>query len=89
MLDGLARAKLGKEAQTLFEKMKDRFPPDLRTYSILLAGWCKVKNLLEAGKVWNEIVDKGLKPDIVAHNTYYKGYVWVKGDLRQSSCLSL
>lgn len=73
LLDGLARAKLGKEAQALFEKMKDRFPPDLRTYSILLAGWCKVKNLLEAGKVWNEMVDKGLKPDIVAHNTMLEG----------------
>ncbi|KAJ8620262.1 hypothetical protein MRB53_028791 [Persea americana] len=86
LLDGLARAKLGKEAQTLFEKMKDRFPPDLRTYSILLAGWCKVKNLLEAGKVWNEIVDKGLKPDIVAHNTMLEGLCMGK---RRSEAIKL
>ncbi|XXG80168.1 hypothetical protein AAC387_Pa09g1098 [Persea americana] len=86
LLDGLARAKLGKEAQTLFEKMKDRFPPDLRTYSILLAGWCKVKNLLEAGKVWNEIVDKGLKPDIVSHNTMLEGLCMGK---RRSEAIKL
>ncbi|XP_077216972.1 uncharacterized protein LOC143851405 [Tasmannia lanceolata] len=73
LLDALARAKLGKEAQALFEKMKDRFPPDLRTYSILLTGWCKVKNLMEAGKVWNAMIDNGLKPDIVAHNTMLEG----------------
>ncbi|XXG53990.1 hypothetical protein AAC387_Pa03g1984 [Persea americana] len=73
LLDGLARAQLGKEAQALFEKMKDQFPPDLLISSILLAGWCKVKNLLEAGKVWNEIVDKGLIPDIVAHNIMLEG----------------
>ncbi|XP_058083023.1 pentatricopeptide repeat-containing protein At3g62470, mitochondrial-like [Magnolia sinica] len=73
LLDALARVKLGKEAQALFEKLKDQFSPDLRTYSILLAGWCKVKNLMEAGKVWNEMIDKGLKPDIVAHNTMLEG----------------
>ncbi|XP_010258534.1 PREDICTED: pentatricopeptide repeat-containing protein At3g62470, mitochondrial-like [Nelumbo nucifera] len=73
LLDALGRAKLGKEAQALFEKLKDRFPPNLQTYSVLLAGWCKVKNLMEAGKVWNEMIDKGLKPDIVAHNIMLEG----------------
>ncbi|KAF9618211.1 hypothetical protein IFM89_000680 [Coptis chinensis] len=73
LLDALGRAKLGKEAQALFEKLKDRFPPDMRTYSVLLAGWCKVKNLMEAGRVWNEMIDKGLKPDIVAHHIMLEG----------------
>ncbi|KAF5190290.1 Pentatricopeptide repeat-containing protein [Thalictrum thalictroides] len=73
LLDALGRAKLGKEAYALFEKLKDRFPPDLRTYTVLLAGWCKVKNLMEAGRVWNEMIDKGLKPDLVAYNTMLEG----------------
>ncbi|KAF3780460.1 Pentatricopeptide repeat-containing protein [Nymphaea thermarum] len=73
LLDALGRAKLAKEAQSLCERMKDKFPPDLKTYSVLLSGWCKVKNLVEAGKIWNEMVDKGLKPDIVAHNTMLEG----------------
>uniref|UniRef100_A0A7N0VHD7 Pentatricopeptide repeat-containing protein n=1 Tax=Kalanchoe fedtschenkoi TaxID=63787 RepID=A0A7N0VHD7_KALFE len=73
LLDNLGRAKLGKEANALFEKLKDSFTPDMRTYTALLCGWCKIKNLLEAGRVWNEMVDKGFKPDLVAHHTMLEG----------------
>ncbi|KAJ0978602.1 hypothetical protein J5N97_014076 [Dioscorea zingiberensis] len=40
----------GKEANTLFTKMKDQYPPNLLTYTVLLFGWCKLKNLVEAGR---------------------------------------
>ncbi|CAN4108573.1 unnamed protein product [Withania somnifera] len=73
LLDALGRAKLGKEAQLLFEKLEHRFTPNLQTYTVLLNGWCRVKNLMDAGKVWNEMIDKGFKPDIVAHNTMLEG----------------
>ncbi|KAJ4727796.1 Pentatricopeptide repeat-containing protein [Melia azedarach] len=73
LLDNLGRAKLGKEAQVLFEKLKDRFTPNLMTYTVLLNGWCKVKNLMEAGRVWNDMIDKGFKPDIVVHNIMVEG----------------
>ncbi|KAL7228063.1 hypothetical protein ACSBR1_022856 [Camellia fascicularis] len=73
LLDSLGRAKLGKEAQLLFESLKERFTPNLRTYTVLLNGWCRVKNLMEAGKVWNDMTDKGFKPDIVAHHTMLEG----------------
>ncbi|OWM80063.1 hypothetical protein CDL15_Pgr010041 [Punica granatum] len=73
LLDALGRAKLGKEANALFAKLKERFTPDLRTYTVLLNGWCRVKNLLEAGRVWNEMIDKGFKPDIIAHNVMLEG----------------
>lgn len=73
LLDSLGKAKLGKEAEALFEKLKNRFTPNLTTYVILLNGWCRVKNLMEAGRVWNDMVDKGFKPDIVAHNTMLQG----------------
>ncbi|GAU35470.1 hypothetical protein TSUD_384250 [Trifolium subterraneum] len=73
LLDSLGAVKLVKEAQVVFEKLKDRFVPNLQTYSILLNGWCKVRNLLEAGRVWNEMIDKGFMPDIVAHNIMLEG----------------
>ncbi|KAL6973791.1 hypothetical protein U1Q18_027975 [Sarracenia purpurea var. burkii] len=73
LLDSLGRAKLGKEAQLLFEKLKERFTPNLQTYTVLLNGWCRVKNLMEAGRVWNEIIEKGFKPDIVVHHTMLEG----------------
>ncbi|RYQ83426.1 hypothetical protein Ahy_B10g102109 [Arachis hypogaea] len=78
LLDSLGRAKLGKEAQAVFEKLKGRFTHDLQTYTVLLNGWCRVKNLLEAGRVWNEMIDKGFKPDVVAHNIMLEGLLRCK-----------
>ncbi|KDP28249.1 hypothetical protein JCGZ_14020 [Jatropha curcas] len=73
LLDSLGRSKLGKEAEVLFGKLIGRFTPNLKTYTVLLNGWCKVKNLMEAGRIWNEMIDKGFKPDIVAHNIMLEG----------------
>ncbi|KAL2934868.1 hypothetical protein RDABS01_017987 [Bienertia sinuspersici] len=73
MLDALAREKLVKEAQALYDNLKSRFTPNMKTYSILLSGWCRVKNLMEAGKIWNEMIDHNLKPDLVTHNIMLDG----------------
>lgn len=73
LLDNLGRSKLGKEAHILFQKLKDRFTPNIQTYTVLLNGWCKIGNLLEAGKIWNEMIDIGIHPDIVAHNIMLEG----------------
>lgn len=86
LIEALAKAKLGKEAQALFEKMKDQYPPDLRTYTVLLLGWCKLKNLVEAGRVWNLMLEDGFKPDVVAHNTMIDGLI---GGQRRSEAIKL
>lgn len=78
MLDSLGRAKLGKEAQAVFEKLRGRFTPNLQTYTVLLNGWCRVRNLMEVGKIWNQMIDEGFKPDIVAHNTMLEGLLRCK-----------
>ncbi|CAN8253914.1 unnamed protein product [Cochlearia groenlandica] len=73
LLDSLGRAKLGKEAQVLFDKLKERFTPNMMTYTVLLNGWCRVRNLLEAARIWNDMIDQGLKLDVVAHNVMLEG----------------
>ncbi|KAL7609554.1 hypothetical protein Lser_V15G12421 [Lactuca serriola] len=73
LLDNLGRSKLGKEAQVLFHNLKGKFTPNIQTYTVLLNGWCKLGNLLEAGKIWNEMTDEGFTPDIVAHNIMLEG----------------
>ncbi|KAL1812218.1 hypothetical protein ACET3Z_022283 [Daucus carota] len=75
LLDALGRVKLGEEAQLLFGELEERFTPNLQTYTVLLNGWCKVKNIMEAGRVWNEMNDKGFKPDVVAYNTMLRGFL--------------
>lgn len=78
LLDALAREKLAKEAQALYDKVKSRFTPNMKTYSVLLSGWCRVKNLMEAGKIWNEMIDQGFKPDVITHNIMLDGLLKVK-----------
>ncbi|XWS28140.1 hypothetical protein CRYUN_Cryun25bG0040000 [Craigia yunnanensis] len=73
LLESLGRVKLAKEAQALFEKLRDRFTPNLSSYTILLNGGCRVRNLMEAGRVWNEMIDRGIMPDIVTHNVMIEG----------------
>ena len=57
----------------LFETMREMFPPDAKTYTVLLLGWCKVSKLIEAGKLWNEMVDGGFMPDLASHNIMLEG----------------
>lgn len=78
LLDALAREKLAKEAQALYDKLKSRFAANMKTYTVLLSGWCRVKNLMEAGKIWNEMTDQGFKPDIITHNIMLDGLLRVK-----------
>ncbi|XP_020571775.1 pentatricopeptide repeat-containing protein At3g62470, mitochondrial-like [Phalaenopsis equestris] len=75
LIDALSKAKLAKEAQQLLDKMKDQYHPDIHTYTALLYGFCKIKDLAEAGRLWNEILDSGFKPDIVSHNTMLEGLI--------------
>lgn len=86
LLDALGRAKLGKEAQVLFEKLEHRFTPNLCTYTVLLHGWCRVNNLMEAGRTWNGMIDNGFKPDIVAHNIMLEGLL---GNKKRSHVMEL
>jgi pentatricopeptide repeat protein len=73
LLVALAQEGLGREARRVFDKMRDRYTPNLHSYTALLMAWCNAKNLVEAGRVWNEMLYKGMKPDVVVHNTMIEG----------------
>uniref|UniRef100_A0A0A9EK68 Pentacotripeptide-repeat region of PRORP domain-containing protein n=1 Tax=Arundo donax TaxID=35708 RepID=A0A0A9EK68_ARUDO len=73
LLVALAQEGLGREARKVFDKMHDRYTPDLRSYTALVLAWCNARNLVEAGRVWNEMLEKGMKPDVVVHNTMIEG----------------
>eukprot|EP01018_Ginkgo_biloba_P014209 Gb_19758 [translate_table: standard] len=74
LLDALCKHNRVKEAVALFADMKIRFPPNLKNYTVLLNGWCKVGKLEEARVVLDEMMELGFEPDIVAHNTLLNGY---------------
>lgn len=69
----LARVKLGEEVSSLYAKMKDQYLPNLQTYTMLLFGCCKLKNLVKAARIWNKMNDNGFKIDIVVYNSMLEG----------------
>eukprot|EP01018_Ginkgo_biloba_P031509 Gb_22860 [translate_table: standard] len=61
------RCKNVIKAQEIFDKMKTRFVPDLRTYSILMEGWGNEPDLPRMRKLLREMIGKGCKPDVVVY----------------------
>ncbi|XP_074275176.1 pentatricopeptide repeat-containing protein At1g77360, mitochondrial [Silene latifolia] len=67
LLSALCKSKNVRKAQELFDKMKDRFEPDSKTYSILLEGWGREPNLPKARETFRQMVHVGCNPDIVTY----------------------
>ncbi|KAK3212271.1 hypothetical protein Dsin_016977 [Dipteronia sinensis] len=67
LLSALCKSKNVRNAQEIFDSMKDRFIPDSKTYSILLEGWGKDPNLPKAREIFREMIDVGCNPDIVTY----------------------
>ncbi|XVE55284.1 hypothetical protein DITRI_Ditri03aG0146300 [Diplodiscus trichospermus] len=67
LLSALCKSKNVRKAQEIFDRMKDRFLPDSKTYSILLEGWGRAPNLPKAREIFREMVDMGCDPDIVTY----------------------
>jgi len=67
LLSALCKCKKVRKAQEVFDLMKVRFKPDLKTYSILLQGWGNEPNLTKARAIVNEMSDRGCEPDMVAY----------------------
>ncbi|XP_039137239.1 putative pentatricopeptide repeat-containing protein At5g65820 [Dioscorea cayenensis subsp. rotundata] len=74
LLDALCKNGSVKEASSLFEDMRDRFPPTLRHFTSLLYGWCKAGKLIEAKVVLVRMREAGFDPDIVVYNTLLSGF---------------
>ncbi|KAF3794484.1 putative pentatricopeptide repeat-containing protein [Nymphaea thermarum] len=74
LLDALCKNGHVKEAASLFEDMKLRFPPNLKYYTCLLNGWCKAGKLMEAKFILIQMREAGFTPDIVVYNTLLSGY---------------
>ncbi|XP_022765904.1 pentatricopeptide repeat-containing protein At1g77360, mitochondrial-like [Durio zibethinus] len=65
LLSTLCKSKNVRKAQEIFDRMKDQFVLDSKTYSILLEGWGRAPNLPKAREIFREMVDMGCDPDII------------------------
>ncbi|KAF0918839.1 hypothetical protein E2562_026211, partial [Oryza meyeriana var. granulata] len=67
LIDMLSKSKQVKKAHAIFKEMKrkGRFIPDLKTYTVLMEG--HEKDLLMLKAVYQEMLDAGIRPDVVAY----------------------
>ncbi|CAI9105386.1 OLC1v1004297C1 [Oldenlandia corymbosa var. corymbosa] len=64
LLLSLCRYKHVEAAEFLFHNKNNEFQNHIKTWNIILNGWCVLGNLREAKRFWNDIVTKSkCKPD--------------------------
>ncbi|KAI3967408.1 hypothetical protein MKW92_049185 [Papaver armeniacum] len=69
LLFALCKRKLVKPAQEFFDNVKLEFDPSPKTYTILMMGWGDLGDSDETRKLFDEMLDRGCKMDLVAFNT--------------------
>jgi len=54
-------------AKAVVWKLRELIPPDEATYGFLIVGFCRARDLVEAAKIWNQMLDLGLEPAVDAY----------------------
>ncbi|PHT58521.1 Pentatricopeptide repeat-containing protein, mitochondrial [Capsicum baccatum] len=73
LLDTLCKYGYVKVATEVFNKEKWRLELNCKVYTILIYGWCKVKNIEMARRFLGEMLDKGIDPNVVSYNVLLNG----------------
>ncbi|XP_059297010.1 pentatricopeptide repeat-containing protein At2g13420, mitochondrial-like [Lycium ferocissimum] len=73
LLDTLCKYGYVKVATEVFNKEKWRLELNCKVYTILIYGWCKLKNIDRAKRFFDEMLDKGIDPNVVSYNVLLNG----------------
>ncbi|KAI4384386.1 hypothetical protein MLD38_002551 [Melastoma candidum] len=63
-----------KHAHETFSQFKENIPVDVRSYNILIHGYCKCKKFELAREVMKEMEVNGLKPDVYSYACFVEAY---------------
>ncbi|EXC08475.1 hypothetical protein L484_009618 [Morus notabilis] len=70
LLMWLCRYKHVEVAETLFYSKRKEFPSNIKTWNIILNGWCVRGNVHEAKRFWKDLIRSGCQPDLFTYATY-------------------
>ncbi|XP_054805197.1 pentatricopeptide repeat-containing protein At2g13420, mitochondrial-like [Prosopis cineraria] len=73
LLDTLCKYGYVKVAVEVFNQKKHRFVPDVKMYTVLIYGWCKIGRIKMAEGFLKDMVEKGLEPNVVTYNVLLNG----------------
>lgn len=58
-----------EDCQLILERLKDTYPPNEKTYSILIHGWCEANKLTKALETLEEMIQEGIQPTLGAYTS--------------------
>ncbi|TKY57043.1 Pentatricopeptide repeat-containing protein mitochondrial [Spatholobus suberectus] len=73
LLDTLCKYGHVKLAAEVFNRNKNRFVPDVKVYTVLIYGWCKLGRVKTAKAFLSEMVERGIEPNVVTYNVLLNG----------------
>ncbi|KAG7579025.1 Pentatricopeptide repeat [Arabidopsis thaliana x Arabidopsis arenosa] len=73
LLDTLCKYGYTKMAVGVFNERKEEFGCDEKVYTILIAGWCKLRRIDMAEKFLVEMIGSGIEPNVVTYNVLLNG----------------
>ncbi|KAF5745106.1 pentatricopeptide repeat-containing protein [Tripterygium wilfordii] len=73
LLDTLCKYGYPKVADEIFNQRKWTFSPNVRMYTILIYGWCKINRIDRAERFLREMIAKGIEPNVVTYNVILNG----------------
>ncbi|KAF1891783.1 hypothetical protein Lal_00031592 [Lupinus albus] len=73
LLDTLCKYGHVKVAVEIFNRNKYRFKPDVKMYTVLIYGWCKLGRIKMAEGFFREMVEQGIEPNVVTYNVLLNG----------------
>lgn len=65
----LCQEKRIEECQLIFERLKDTYTPNKKTYSILIQGMCEANKLTKALETLEEMIQVGIQPTLGAYTS--------------------
>ncbi|PAN32284.1 hypothetical protein PAHAL_5G475300 [Panicum hallii] len=72
LLMSLCRYKHVEEAEALFHEKKSKFPHVIKSWNIILNGWCVKGSFRDAQRIWNDIVASKVERDLFTYGTFIK-----------------
>jgi len=83
LVKGFTQRKEMDRAMELYEKVSDAGACNLVTYNTLIDIYARVGDMDKVSKMFRDMCDRGVDPDLITYSTVIKGYC-VQGDLEQA-----
>ncbi|XP_022967779.1 pentatricopeptide repeat-containing protein At2g13420, mitochondrial-like [Cucurbita maxima] len=73
LLDTLCKYGYVKVAAEVFNKRKAEFGVDVKIYTVLIYGWCKIGRFEMGERFLKDMIGRGIEPNVVTYNVLLNG----------------